>query len=151
MVIVSHELPSLFAVADDGIFLDADGKRPIAHGCPRELHDSAAHPTVHAFLHREMPPTPPLPNHGGSAMKRNALLIGGFVVGALLIIVGASCGSAAATCSASNRRPACLLRGQRERPVRRRAGHLPRRHGRAGDDIGIQMDRRSLKTHIPVR
>ena len=56
VVFVSHELPSLFAIADDGIFLDADGKRPIAHGCPRELAQRDVHPTVNAFLHRQIPP-----------------------------------------------------------------------------------------------
>lgn len=56
VVFVSHELPSLFAIADDGLFLDADSKRPIAHGCPRELAQQHVHPTVHAFLHREVPP-----------------------------------------------------------------------------------------------
>ncbi len=28
IVIVSHELPSLFAIADDGVFLDAETRRP---------------------------------------------------------------------------------------------------------------------------
>jgi phospholipid/cholesterol/gamma-HCH transport system ATP-binding protein len=56
VVFVSHELPSLFAIADDGIFLDAESKTPIAHGSPRELRDTATHPTVRAFLAREEPP-----------------------------------------------------------------------------------------------
>ena len=56
VVIVSHELPSLFAIADDSIFLDADSKRPIAHGRPRDLRDHPQHPTVRAFLRREEPP-----------------------------------------------------------------------------------------------
>ena len=56
VVFVSHELPSLFAIADDGIFLDADSKTPIAHGSPRDLRESAQHPTVRAFLAREEPP-----------------------------------------------------------------------------------------------
>ena len=56
VVFVSHELPSLFAIADDGIFLDADDKRPIGHGSPTELRDKSQHPTVLAFLHREEPP-----------------------------------------------------------------------------------------------
>ena len=56
VVFVSHELPSLFAIADDGIFLDADSKHPIAHGSPTELRDHAQHPTVQAFLRREEPP-----------------------------------------------------------------------------------------------
>src|SRR5882757_3558037 len=56
VVFVSHELPSLFAIADDGIFLDAESKSPIAHGSPRALRDSAQHPTVRAFLTRGQAP-----------------------------------------------------------------------------------------------
>jgi phospholipid/cholesterol/gamma-HCH transport system ATP-binding protein len=56
VVFVSHELASLFAIADDGIFLDADSKRPIGHGSPRALRDGSTHPTVRAFLAREEPP-----------------------------------------------------------------------------------------------
>jgi phospholipid/cholesterol/gamma-HCH transport system ATP-binding protein len=59
VVFVSHELPSLFAIADDGIFLDAESKSPIAHGSPRALRDTATHPTVRAFLAREEPPPAP--------------------------------------------------------------------------------------------
>jgi phospholipid/cholesterol/gamma-HCH transport system ATP-binding protein len=58
VVFVSHELPSLFAIADDGIFFDADSKHPIAHGSPSALRDTAEHPTVRAFLRREEPPAP---------------------------------------------------------------------------------------------
>jgi phospholipid/cholesterol/gamma-HCH transport system ATP-binding protein len=58
MLIVSHELASLFAVADDGIFLDADSKRPIARGRPTALRDDPPHPTVRAFLNREEVATP---------------------------------------------------------------------------------------------
>jgi len=54
-VFVSHELPSLFDIADDGIFLDADSKRPIARGKPEKLLDSNTHPTVDAFLRRKVP------------------------------------------------------------------------------------------------
>lgn len=61
ILIVSHELPSLLAIADDGIFLDADSKRPIAHGSPRALRDEATHPTVRAFLRREDPARQPAP------------------------------------------------------------------------------------------
>ncbi len=55
VVFVSHELPSLFAIADGGIFLDAESKRPSAHGSPRMLRDGCGDPIVHAFLHREDP------------------------------------------------------------------------------------------------
>jgi phospholipid/cholesterol/gamma-HCH transport system ATP-binding protein len=67
VVFVSHELPSLFAIADDGIFLDADSKQPIARGCPRELAQQRIHPTVDAFLRREAPPDPPAPTARGDA------------------------------------------------------------------------------------
>jgi phospholipid/cholesterol/gamma-HCH transport system ATP-binding protein len=58
VVVVSHELPSLLAIADDGIFLDTDSKRPIAHGSPRHLLESATDPTVKAFMHRARMATP---------------------------------------------------------------------------------------------
>lgn len=52
VVIVSHELPSLFGICDDGIFLDADTRTAIAHGSPRELRDTCDHPKVRAFMER---------------------------------------------------------------------------------------------------
>ncbi|MDP3856170.1 MAG: ATP-binding cassette domain-containing protein [Stagnimonas sp.] len=56
VLVVSHELPSLFAIGDDGIFLDAVSKRPIARGAPKQLLESCDHPFVQAFLRREAPP-----------------------------------------------------------------------------------------------
>lgn len=53
VVMVSHELPSLFAICDSGIFLDAETQTAIAHGSPKELRDSCDNPTVHAFMNRE--------------------------------------------------------------------------------------------------
>ena len=53
VVIVSHELPSLFAIADDGVFLDARAKTAIAHGSPMALRDSCADPQVQAFMRRK--------------------------------------------------------------------------------------------------
>jgi phospholipid/cholesterol/gamma-HCH transport system ATP-binding protein len=75
VVFVSHELPSLFAIADDGIFLDAESKSPIAHGSPSALRDSSTHPTVHAFLMREEPPRTPieLPQVHGSSVPSVAM------------------------------------------------------------------------------
>ncbi|GBQ67809.1 ABC transporter ATP-binding protein [Ameyamaea chiangmaiensis NBRC 103196] len=52
IVIVSHELPSLFAIADDGVFLDATTRTAIAHGAPRELRDHSDDPQIHAFMNR---------------------------------------------------------------------------------------------------
>jgi phospholipid/cholesterol/gamma-HCH transport system ATP-binding protein len=55
VVMVSHELPSLLGICDDGIFLDADSRTAIAHGSPRTLRATSVHPTVHAFMNRERP------------------------------------------------------------------------------------------------
>jgi len=61
VVMVSHELASLFGICDDGVFLDAQSRTVIAHGAPKMLRDSAANPAVHAFMARERPEsaTPP--------------------------------------------------------------------------------------------
>jgi phospholipid/cholesterol/gamma-HCH transport system ATP-binding protein len=56
IVIVSHELPSLFAIADDGVFLDAGTKTAIAHGSPSTLRDTCHDRQVEAFMHRERVP-----------------------------------------------------------------------------------------------
>jgi phospholipid/cholesterol/gamma-HCH transport system ATP-binding protein len=56
VVMVSHELPSLLSICDDGIFLDADSGTAIAHGAPKVLRDTCDHPTVHAFMTRQRPP-----------------------------------------------------------------------------------------------
>ena len=55
IVIVSHELPSLFAIADDGVFLDAVTKTAIAHGSPKDMRDNCDIPDVEAFMRRERP------------------------------------------------------------------------------------------------
>jgi len=52
---VSHELPSLFAIADDGVFLDAGTKTAIAHGAPSALRDTCHDPQVQAFMRRKRP------------------------------------------------------------------------------------------------
>ena len=52
VVLVSHELPSLFAICDDGVFLDTEARTAIAHGSPRALRDACTHPAVRAFMDR---------------------------------------------------------------------------------------------------
>jgi len=52
IVIVTHELASIFAIGDDCVFLDAATKTQIATGNPRELRDHADNETVRAFLRR---------------------------------------------------------------------------------------------------
>jgi phospholipid/cholesterol/gamma-HCH transport system ATP-binding protein len=52
IVIVTHELPSIFTVADNSIFLDTETRTAIAGGDPRELLAHSKHPTVRRFLTR---------------------------------------------------------------------------------------------------
>jgi len=57
IVVVSHELASIFAIGDDSIFLDAETRTMGAQGSPRELRDNSTDPKVRAFLTRgEVPP-----------------------------------------------------------------------------------------------
>jgi len=52
-VIVSHELASIYAVADRVIMLDKEAKGIIAEGRPQDLRDNSKNPFVHKFFHRE--------------------------------------------------------------------------------------------------
>lgn len=52
IVIVSHELASIFAVGDNSIFLDPDSKTIIAQGPPKCLLETAEDPRVRRFLTR---------------------------------------------------------------------------------------------------
>jgi phospholipid/cholesterol/gamma-HCH transport system ATP-binding protein len=52
-VIVTHELPSIYAIADRVIMLDKEQKGIIAEGPPEELRDRSTNPFVHSFFHRE--------------------------------------------------------------------------------------------------
>jgi phospholipid/cholesterol/gamma-HCH transport system ATP-binding protein len=52
VVVVTHELASIFAIADRAVFLDPDKKTMIALGNPKELLADATDPTVHRFLTR---------------------------------------------------------------------------------------------------
>lgn len=51
IVLVTHELPSIFELGDNAVFLDAERKTMIAQGKPNELKESAE-PKVRAFLSR---------------------------------------------------------------------------------------------------
>ena len=53
MVIVSHELASIYALADRVIMLDHEAQGIIATGRPRELAASSDDPRVREFLSRE--------------------------------------------------------------------------------------------------
>ena len=61
IVVVTHELPSIFAIADTSIFLDAETKRMIAHGDPKELvQEGKSDPKVREFLLRGDPEKTPI-------------------------------------------------------------------------------------------
>jgi len=61
IVVVTHELPSIFTIADTSIFLDAETKTVIAHGNPRELvKEGKSDPKVREFLLRGAPDKNPI-------------------------------------------------------------------------------------------
>jgi len=53
IVIISHELDSIFSIADRIIMLDKNSRGIIADGDPRELLESSADPEVRRFLTRD--------------------------------------------------------------------------------------------------
>lgn len=52
VVVVTHELASIFAIGNNSIFLDADEKTMIASGDPHKLLTECDNPKVHSFLTR---------------------------------------------------------------------------------------------------
>lgn len=60
-LIVTHELPSVFAVADRVILLDTRSRTMIAEGAPAELRDHSPNPTVRQFFNRAAEPVIPPP------------------------------------------------------------------------------------------
>jgi phospholipid/cholesterol/gamma-HCH transport system ATP-binding protein len=52
-VVVTHELPSIYAIADRVIMLDKRTKKIIAEGKPEELRDHSENPWVRQFFNRE--------------------------------------------------------------------------------------------------
>ena len=52
IVVVTHELQSIFTIADDSIFLDLETRTMRAHGNPKELLAHSTDPTVREFLTR---------------------------------------------------------------------------------------------------
>lgn len=52
IVVVTHELASIFAIGNNSVFLDAETKTMIASGDPKGLLAASGHPTVRRFLTR---------------------------------------------------------------------------------------------------
>lgn len=52
IVVVTHELPSIFSIGSNSIFLDSDSKSILARGNPRDLLKNPPNETVYTFLTR---------------------------------------------------------------------------------------------------
>jgi phospholipid/cholesterol/gamma-HCH transport system ATP-binding protein len=52
VVVVTHELASIFAIGDNAVFLDGETRTQIATGHPRELLAHCENPKVQRFLRR---------------------------------------------------------------------------------------------------
>jgi phospholipid/cholesterol/gamma-HCH transport system ATP-binding protein len=52
IVVVTHELASLFAIGNNSVFLDAESRTMIASGGPKALLETSTNPTVRKFLTR---------------------------------------------------------------------------------------------------
>ncbi len=52
VVMVTHELASIFAIGNNSVFLDADTRTMTAVGDPKKLRDESPDPKVRAFLRR---------------------------------------------------------------------------------------------------
>ncbi len=52
IVVVTHELASIYAIADQALFLDADTKTQLAIGVPADMRDNHPNPVVRNFLRR---------------------------------------------------------------------------------------------------
>jgi phospholipid/cholesterol/gamma-HCH transport system ATP-binding protein len=52
VVVVTHELASIFTIGDNSVFLDADSRTMIATGDPKALRDDPSNPKVMSFLRR---------------------------------------------------------------------------------------------------
>jgi phospholipid/cholesterol/gamma-HCH transport system ATP-binding protein len=54
-VVVTHELPSIFTIADRVVMLDASVKRMVALDTPQRLRDACPNPWVRSFMTRQPP------------------------------------------------------------------------------------------------
>jgi phospholipid/cholesterol/gamma-HCH transport system ATP-binding protein len=52
MVVVTHELASIFAIGDNSVFLDPETRTMIASGHPKKLLAESLDPKIHSFLTR---------------------------------------------------------------------------------------------------
>jgi phospholipid/cholesterol/gamma-HCH transport system ATP-binding protein len=52
VVVVTHELASIFAIGNNSVFLDGESRTMLATGDPKKLLAECGHPTVRSFLTR---------------------------------------------------------------------------------------------------
>jgi phospholipid/cholesterol/gamma-HCH transport system ATP-binding protein len=52
VVVVTHELPSIFAIGNNSVFLDPETRTMIASGDPKMLREESKDPKVRKFLTR---------------------------------------------------------------------------------------------------
>ena len=52
VVMVTHELPSIFAIANNSVYLDNNSRTMIAQGDPAQLREHSDQPVVRQFLSR---------------------------------------------------------------------------------------------------
>ncbi len=64
VVVVTHELASIFAIANNSVFLDADSRTMIAGGDPKKLLEECEDPRVRRFLTRGEQDNKPTGIHG---------------------------------------------------------------------------------------
>ena len=55
VVVVTHELASIFTIGNNSVFLDPEAKTMIAAGDPKKLRDDTSNPKVRTFLTRGAP------------------------------------------------------------------------------------------------
>ena len=78
VVMVTHELASIFTIGTNSVFLDADTKTMIAQGDPEKAAGGVARPEGPPISHTWRP----------ARMKRaNPAVIGGFIVGAVVLAI----------------------------------------------------------------
>ena len=64
LIVVTHELPSIFKIGDDSVLLDAESRAIIASGHPKDLLEHSKDPRVRRFLTRGGTAERPEDSHG---------------------------------------------------------------------------------------
>ena len=84
MVVVTHELPSIFAIADRAVFLDAETRTMIALGNPKTLRDESPEAEGAGVPHTRRAERGRICR---MSMRANPAVIGAFVVGAVVLLL----------------------------------------------------------------